>query len=61
MRKTENIGLLYTAALLLLLFFWGYYGNKEDEFSMNTNDIQEQKNLINKDCSNSFKNFNLCG
>ena len=61
MKKTENIGLLYTAVLLLLLFFWGYYGNKEEDFSMNVHDIQEQQNFINKDCNNSFKNFNPCG
>ena len=61
MKKTENIGLLYTAALLLLLFFWGYYGNKEEDFSINVHDIQEQQNFINTDYNNSFKNFNQCG
>ena len=49
MNKSENVGLLATAALLLVLFFLGYYGNQKEEISINTSEIKDEKQAINKE------------
>jgi hypothetical protein len=49
MNKSENVGLLATAALLLVLFFLGYYGNQKEEISINTSEIKDEQQVINKE------------
>ena len=49
MNKSENVGLLATAALLLVLFFLGYYGNQKEEISINTSEIKDEQQAINKE------------
>jgi hypothetical protein len=49
MHKSENVGLLATAALLLVLFFLGYYGNQKEEISINTSEIKDEQQAINKE------------
>jgi len=56
MPKSENIGLLGAVVLLLLLFVWGYYGVKKEEISLEINEIEDQQQAINKDCSNIIVN-----
>ena len=49
MNKSENVGLLATAALLLVLFFLGYYGNQKEEIFINTSEIKDEQQAINKE------------
>ena len=49
MNKSENVGLLATAALLLALFLLGYYGNQKEEISINTSEIKDEQPAINKE------------
>ena len=49
MNKSDNMGLLSTAALLLVLFFLGYYGNQKEEISINTSEIKDEQQAINKE------------
>jgi len=47
MNKSDNMGLLSTAALLLALLFLGYYGNKKEEISIYTSEIEDEQLAIN--------------
>ena len=49
MNKLDNMGLLATAALLLVLFFLGYYGNQKEEISIYTSEIKDEQQAINKE------------
>ena len=49
MNKSENVGLLATVALLLALFFLGYYGNQKEEIFINTSEIKDEQQAINKE------------
>ena len=53
MNKSENVGLLATAALLLVLFFLGYYGNQKEEISIYKSEIEDDQRDINKELNES--------
>ena len=53
MNKSDNMGLLSTAALLLALFFLGYYGNQKEEISIYTSEIEDEQRAINKELNES--------
>ena len=47
MNKSDNMGLLSTAALLLALLFLGYYGNQKEEISIYISEIEDEQLAIN--------------
>ena len=53
MNKLDNMGLLSTAALLLALFFLGYYGNQKEEISIYKSEIEDDQRDINKELNES--------
>ena len=53
MNKSENVGLLATAVLLLALFFLGYYGNQKEEISIYKSEIEDDQRDINKELNES--------